>query len=176
MQRDTFDDLIERARDGNQLAWSILYDRYAPRLRGYAVGRGSQDPDAVVSDVFADVARNVARFDGSEASFRSWIFTIAHHRVIDEHRRNERLAQPDPSPPGNVEAEAIDLLTTEEITGLLRRLSDDQRDVLLLRIVGGLTVTETARVLGKREGAVKAAQRRGLERLRTRSRIFGVTP
>jgi len=176
MHRATFEQLIDRATGGNELAWSVLYDRYAPKLRGYAAAQGAGEPDEVVGDVFADLARNLARFTGDESAFRSWAFMIAHNRVIDARRRANR--QPALFPVaigGDVEAEAVQALVTGEITAILSALSEDQRNVLLLRIVADLSVSETARILGKGESAVKATHRRGLARLQERAEILGVT-
>jgi RNA polymerase sigma-70 factor (ECF subfamily) len=96
------------------------------------------------------------------------VFTIAHRRLIDERRdRGKRpielrgdfdplVADEDPA------TEVIDRLTDEEIIGLLDTVTPEQRDVLLLRLLAGLTIDEIATVLGKTKGAVKALQRRGL--------------
>ena len=176
MHPTTFDQVIERARSGNEFAWSVLYDRYAARLRGYAAAQGSADPDSIVGDVFADVAHKLIRFTGDEASLRSWLFMIAHSRIIDERRRARPQPPVLPAAYGNAEREAIDELITDEIIEILAKLSPEQRDVLLLRIVADLSVAETARILCKKQSAVKAAQRRGLMRLRDRTEILGVTP
>ena len=175
MQPAAFDDLMQRAVAGNEFAWSVLYDRFAAKVLGYATAQGASDPEALVGDVFADVARNAVRFRGDEQSFRAWLFTIAHNRIIDDRRRRSRAPAAERREVGDVEREAMANLLTEEVTALLDRLSLDQRNVLLLRVVADLSVAETARILGKKEGAVKAAQRRGLARLKDRVDIFGVT-
>jgi RNA polymerase sigma-70 factor (ECF subfamily) len=97
---------------------------------------------------------------------------IAHHRVVDERRRRSRrpvAPAPDPGADragGDAEQDALDVLAEHEVVLLLERLSPAQRDVLLLRIVAGLTIGEIAGIVGKRPGAVKALQRRGLNSLR----------
>lgn len=65
-----------------------------------------------------------------------------------------------------VAAEALANVATDDVRRLLDGLSPDQREVLLLRLVGGLTIEAIARAVGKREGAVKALQRRGLAALK----------
>lgn len=65
-----------------------------------------------------------------------------------------------------MEREAMDRLITEELLETFGALTDGQRDVLALRIVGGLTLEQTARAMGKKTGAIKALQRRALEALR----------
>jgi RNA polymerase sigma factor (sigma-70 family) len=118
--------------------------------------------------VFVAVLRNLGRFEGDEASFRSWVFTIAHRRLIDERRRLHRRPPPQPladapdvRAPDDVEASVAHTLSMRRIRELCERLTPDQRDVLLLRLLARLTVDEVAAALGKTPEAVKALQRRG---------------
>ena len=123
--------------------------------------------------MFLQLARNLHSFEGDEHNFRSWVFTVAHHRLIDERRqRSRRPSDPVPhdrlEPDGwaePAEIEALDRLSTSNARELLETLSPDQRDVLLLRVLGQLTVEEVAATVGKRPGAVKALQRRALASL-----------
>lgn len=177
---EAFASILEAARAGAEWAWSRLYRDLAGPVLGYMRGRGAADPDDLLGEVFLQVARNIGTFEGGERAFRSWVFTVAHHRVIDERRyRNRRpvVLEGDPEPAmvaGDVEQEALEHLGTDRVVALLEHLSPDQREVLLLRIVGDLTIDEVARVVGKRPGAVKALQRRGLETLRRRIGEKGV--
>src|SRR5262249_8319853 len=123
---------------------------------------------------FLAMFRNIGTFDGTEANFRSWIFVIAHRRLQDERRRrirrpvassfDETMADATPAPAA--EAAALRAVATDRIGALWARLAPDQRDVLLLRIVGDLTVDQAAEVVGKSAGAVKQLQRRGLDAIR----------
>jgi len=89
------------------------------------------------------------------------------------------LAAPDDleafGPVGDAEAEAMDGLSLERVHRLLDRLTPDQRDVLLLRIVGGLTVEQVAGVVGRKAGAVKMLQARGLAAIRREIQRGAVT-
>ena len=114
------------------------------------------------------MVRNIGSFQGDEASFRSWVFTIAHRRLLDERRRATRRPAPAPLDEAyhhragdDVERSALDAVATEQVRALCERLGPNQRDVLLLRLLGQLTVEEAADVLDKSPGAVKALQRRG---------------
>ena len=120
-------------------------------------------------------ATGLRRFTGDEPAFRSWLFVIAHRRVIDSARkRSRRLPPADPyeveSRPmesvQSAEASALELVSTETVAALLSHLTDQQRAVIELRVVADLSLRETARILGKRIGSVKALQKRGLEALR----------
>jgi RNA polymerase sigma-70 factor (ECF subfamily) len=101
------------------------------------------------------------------------VFTIAHHRMIDDRRRANRQPQlQDDSGVeehmglGDVEDDAFAVLAHDRVRDLLTVLSPDQRDVVLLRIIADLSVEEVARMLDKREGAIKALQHRALGTLR----------
>lgn len=105
---------------------------------------------------------------------RAWVFKIAHHRLLDDLRaRRRRPVDAAPrevleaeGPVGDTESEAFSALEEADVRALLESLTKDQRDVLMLRLVGGLKIEEIARALGKRPGAVQALQRRGLESLK----------
>jgi RNA polymerase sigma-70 factor (ECF subfamily) len=110
------------------------------------------------------------------------VFVIAHRRLLDARRRRQRRPEVTSlaesiadSSGGDVEEEALDGLIADELRDAFGQLTDIQGDVLALRILGRLTLEETAQALGKRVGAVKAAQRRGLVALRQRLDLEGVT-
>ena len=169
-----FDDVLSAARAGGEWAWALIYRDLAPQVVGYLRTRGSDAPEDVAGEVFLQIVRDVQRFDGDERDFRAWVFTIAHHRLLDAVRReNRRPVEPvaderlvSAAGVGDVEEEAIAALDVDRVRRLLGRLSPDQQDVLLLRLFGQLTLEEVARVVGKRPGAVKALQRRGLAALK----------
>jgi RNA polymerase sigma-70 factor (ECF subfamily) len=141
----------------------------------------------VTSETFETVCRNLGSYRAG-TDFEAWLFTIAHRRVADHFRRRYRrqevaLAEAMPggeehARPGAVAAvtgpeEA--LLAAErraEVAGAFRRLRPDQREVLALRVLGGLSAAQAGEVLGKSEGAVRVAQHRALQSLRT---AVGVT-
>ena len=164
-----FDTVLAAARTGSASAYTRIFHALAPVVQGYLRLQGASEPEDLTSEVFLAVFRNLGSFDGDEAGFRSWMFTIAHRRLVDERRR--ALRRPAPAPlaeapetpaPDDVERSVVDALTTEQIRALCERLSPDQRDVLLMRLLGRLTIDEVATVMGRTPGSVKALQRRGL--------------
>lgn len=169
-----FDVVLAAARAGADWAWSRIYQDLAGTVLGYVRMRGAHDPEDVVGEVFLQVVRDLERFDGDEEGFRSWVFTIAHRRVVDEHRHDARRpVEPTEQndldaalPPVSTEPEVLGRLGTEEILKLLSVLTDEQRDALALRFVGGLELPEVARIMGRTTNATKALQRRGLRTLR----------
>ncbi len=142
-------------------------------MAGYLRAHGAGQVEDLSSEVFLGVFTRLRTFTGNEQKLRSWVFTIAHHRLVDALRRESRQvrqAEYDPETDersaANSEDQALAVLGTERVKQLLDTLSPDQREVLLLRIVGDLTVDQIAEILGKTAGAVKALQRRGLTMLR----------
>ena len=166
---------VEAARSGAEWAWTLLYDELAGSVLGYLRRLGAAEPDDLTGEVFLQAVRDLHRFEGAASDFRAWLFTIAHHRFLDERRRLKRRPV-DPAPDEVIterlpiatgtEAEALRALTDERVRTVIDGLAPAQREVMLMRIIGGLTIDEIARTLGKRPGAVKALQRRALEAIR----------
>lgn len=163
-----FDEVLAAARRDDPRAYERIFHALAPVVTGYLRLQGAREPEDLTSEVFVSVLRNLANFEGDEPGFRSWVFTIAHRRLLDERRRSARrpLEEPleesvDPAASDDVE-DAVELtMSTERVRALCAQLVPDQRDVLLMRLLGRLTVEEVATALGKSTGAVKALQRRG---------------
>ena len=141
-------------------------------MAGYARAQGVADPSDVTSDVFVTVLTRLPSFTGNEAQFRSWVFTIAYRRVVDEWRAGPvrapcgRPCRPPASPRPAAEDDALARLGGERVSDLLATLTPDQRHVLALRVIADLSLEQVAELLGKPVGAVKALQHRALATLR----------
>lgn len=179
-----FEPLLDAARAGEGWAYERLYEWLARPVAAYLRGAGVDDPDGATNEVFLRAFSTLGRFTGGEDRFRSWVFTIAHHLVIDERRRRARrpqsgpldVAGPEPgSPAPDAADEALRTLGDERVARLLTGLAPDQRDVILLRVVADLSLGDTAAALGKRVGAVKALQHRAMRNLRSRIEAEGVS-
>ena len=169
-----FDQLLAAARRGDESAWTALYLDLAPVLTGYLVGQRCSAPEDVTSETLLQVVRDLHRFEGDEQAFRSWVFSVAHHRMIDASRR-ERVRPVQPaetevlernSPAQGFEEDSVAHLGSSELEHLLVATTPAQRDVLLLRYVADLSLHEVAQVVGKDYNAVKALHRRGMDALR----------
>lgn len=172
VNREVFPSVLRAARVGADWAWAVLHEELGTPLLAYARARGAADPDDVVGEVFLELARRCATFEGSWDAFRGWAFLLASRRVIDEHRRRRRRPEhlmesvPDAAGP-DVTAETVDRgLDAVEARRLLDRVSPAQREVLVLRIYADLPLEQVAMVTGRSVHAVKALQRRGLAALR----------
>ncbi|HYU60047.1 MAG TPA: RNA polymerase sigma factor [Solirubrobacterales bacterium] len=180
---EQFEPLLEAAREGSEDAWSAIYRRLAPPVLGYLRASAAPEPEDNLSEVFLQVARDLPRFEGDERDFRAWVFTIAHHRLIDARRADARrpvepvaeTPEPHATPTADVADEAMARIGREEVQRVLAALTPEQQTVLLLRVLGELTVEEVAEAIGKRPGAVKALQRRGLAAVRRKLARGGVT-
>jgi RNA polymerase sigma-70 factor (ECF subfamily) len=178
-----FPRILAAACAGGEWAWRELYEAVAPQLTRYLRARGVPEPDDVVGETFVKVVRYIDGFEGDEAAFRTWVFTIGRNLVVDDLRKRSRrpvdVAPEDQllkaAPRGDVEDDAMRDLSTAHVQDVLEHLSIDQRDVLLLRILGGLTIGEIALVVGKKEGAVKMLQARGLAAIRKQISAGAVT-
>lgn len=165
--------MLEAARAGDSCALEEIYRHHSPRVAGYLRSHGVPDVEGTTNDVFLRMFGRLATFDGDEAGFRSWMFTIAHHLMVDEFRRAARRpkiadgARVDTEGRGgDAEEDALAGMGRDRVDRLLARLSDDQRAVVLLRVVEDLSIEQVAQTLGKRPTAVKALQHRALAALR----------
>lgn len=175
------EDALVAACAGAGWAFERLYEHLAPSVVRYLDLHGASDPDSLANDVMLTVFHRLSSFEGDLQGLRSLVFTIAHRRAIDDHRRRSARPKTGPSPSedhpvgGDVEHEAMEQLGETRIRALVEDLTDDQRAVVLLRIVADLSVDEVAALLGRRPGAIKMLQRRGLARLRRIMEREGVT-
>lgn len=166
-------EVLDAARAGDPHAWSQIYRWLAGPVRGYLAGRGGTDLDDLLGEVFVQLSRGIHTFEGDVVQFRSWVFIVAHNRVLDERRRQRRdrcEARPvedleDIAHQGDAELDALARMGEDRIRALLAPLTNDQRSVLLLRFVADLSIDETAAVLGKPAGSVKSLQLRALRGL-----------
>ena len=164
-----FDEVLAAARLGEGWALTVLFRAYAGPVAGYVRARSPAEPDDLVSEVFTSAFTSLDRFTGGEPEFRAWLFTIAARRVVDDLRRQGRRVpttayEPDEDhrTESSAEQRSLDRLGEQWVRSVLDRLAPEQREVLLLRILGDLTVEQVAQQLGKSVGAVKQLQRRGL--------------
>ena len=168
-----FDDVLAAAQTGAAWAFEVLYRDLAPAVTGYLRLHGAVEPDDLTSETFIGVFTGLAGFSGDEDALRSWVFTIAHRRLVDDWRRRSRRPQVTDDAEnlgglmgGDVEDDVMLRVGTEDVHRLCAGLPDDQRSVLLQRILADLTVEQVAEVMGKSMASVKALQRRGLRALR----------
>jgi RNA polymerase sigma-70 factor (ECF subfamily) len=174
---------LAAARRREPAAVSRIYSAYAPALFRFfmaAVGDRHQAED-LTGTAFASAIESLPRFRGPVEALGGWLFQIARHDLYD-HRRRQARSRLEPLEDNLNEAAvvagaedpeelAMNRLEGSRAVAALRELSSDQREVLLLRMAGGLTAPEVAETLGKTTGAVKSLQFRGLASL---ARVLGL--
>jgi RNA polymerase sigma-70 factor (ECF subfamily) len=165
--------LVLQAQAGHSEAFGQLYDAYMERIYRFVYFRveDQQTAEDITSQVFLKAWSNLDRFQFSRTPYLAWLYTIAHNAVIDHYRTRKvttalddvQLSQPDHS---EVVENEIDLtVEMQSVKSALQTLTDDQQKVLTLKFIEGMSNNEIARQLGKREGAIRALQMRGLQAL-----------
>jgi RNA polymerase sigma-70 factor (ECF subfamily) len=167
--------LVERARAGDRQAFGELYDRYAALTYRHIhclVG-DRQTTEDLTAQTFLQALQAIDRYEERGIPFQVWLLRIARNLAINHWRvrRNHspgnngsglEQGNPTPSPESLCEAKLME----EEVWGAVRHLRGDQRQVIILRFVDGLSYPEVAQVLGKNIGAVRVIQYRALSALR----------
>lgn len=171
--------LIARAyHDPN--AFAVLYQHHVNAVYRYCYSRTGNRADAedLTAQVFVDVWQSLPRYR-HRGTFRAWVFTIAHRRVVDHYRSRERnpiepavdfdetrddgRTYEDRSPLGRL----IHKETLSKLIDLVANLDEDRQAMLSLRYAGDLTYREIGQVVGKSTAAVKMTIRRTLKHLAT---------
>ena len=165
------DDELSAALSGDPSGFSAVYTVISPAVLGYFRARGVDDAEALTQDVFVDVLPKLSNVRGGHSGLRTFIFSVAHARLVDYHRRSARtphFTEFDPLEDHRRSSSAEDevLGSMGGITSALATLNEDQREVLVLRIVADLSVEQVAGIMDKTPGAIKQLQRRGLIALR----------
>jgi RNA polymerase sigma-70 factor (ECF subfamily) len=179
---EQFHIVLAAAQAGGQWAVAALYKSLSPAVLRYLQARAGQEAEDIASETWLDVARGLHRFSGDEASFRSWVFTIAHRRLVDHHRSGARRRE-EAVPHGEMTAlPAGDDPVGRVLDGLagdraVRRINEllppDQAEVVILRVVGGFSTEDVARITGRRPGTLRVLQHRALRRLARALEEFG---
>jgi RNA polymerase sigma-70 factor, ECF subfamily len=161
------------AVSGDAAALGQIYGALAPKVCGYLMVRGADDPEGLTNEVFLKVFPLVPNLIGGWDGLRTLVFSVAHARLVDDQRRRGTrgpnttyLVEDDPRTRESAETEALSRLGHQELLGLLDLLPDDQRSVVLLRVLGDLSIRQTAAAMGRAESAVVRLQSKGLATLR----------
>lgn len=166
--------LVELAQKGDTEAFGQLYDHYLStvyRYVYYRVGTHAVTED-LTSETFLRALRSLHSFRWQGRDFGAWLVTIARNLITDHFKSGRFRLEvatgevlDDDSVSDGPEDEVLASLTNEALIGALKQLRSDQQECLVLRFLNGLSVAETAGVIGKSEGAVKQLQLRAVRNL-----------
>jgi len=166
--------LVDLARGGDAEAFGQLYDHYHGSVYRFVYYRTRSQTLAedLTSETFLRALRNMGGFRWQGKDFGAWLMTIARNLCTDHFKAGrtrlemttEDMGAHDDATEGP-ESAVLASLTNEVLLDGLRQLSDEQRDCLIMRFLQGLSIAETAEVLGRSEGAVKQLQLRGVRNL-----------
>ncbi|GAB1421944.1 sigma-70 family RNA polymerase sigma factor [Anaerolineales bacterium] len=174
--------LVQDAKKGDREAFAALYQANVDAIFHYILMRTNRKEIAeeLTSDVFVRAIKGLSRYEDRGQVFRAWLYRIAHARVIDYYRREDRRPQET-----SLEIDLISIKPDMD-QGLLKReisqiltiaisdLTDDQQEVIILRFVEGLALSEVAVIMGKETNAIKALQHRALNAISKRLARQGV--
>lgn len=162
---------IRRAKQGDREAWGYLYELYIEKVYRYVASRVEpMEAEDITEQVFLKAFQSLPSFKFKGIPFSSWLFALARNLVIDWARKREikqRYITREIAPPQfNPEEMAEERMLIEEIMKALDKLTPDQQEVIRLRFSAGLSLEETAKILGKNIGAIKSLQHTALKNLR----------
>lgn len=166
--------LLQRARERDPAALAIIYDTYAPKIYAY-IYRHIRDPhraEDITSTVFLKMLESLDGNNFARDKLQSWLYRIAHNAIVDDVRYQQRRPTQTLydtmviSPENDPSFIANKHMKEEVVWNAIQKLTEDQKDVIILRFGEGLTAPQVAQILGKTEEAVRALQRRGLANLR----------
>ena len=168
------ENLVRQAVNGDQSAFTKLYDEYFNKIYRYIyslIGDQTEAED-LTQEVFIKAMHSIDSYKWKGVPFASWLFRIAHNQVIDfwRKRKKEKTTTLDEAfaVVGNEDPVAMieQKSEIEELTAALKELPPAQGEVISLRFIAGLSIAEVAKILDKREGTIKALQFNGTLSLR----------
>jgi RNA polymerase sigma-70 factor (ECF subfamily) len=174
LKSNNFATCLQAARRGDELALATLYDKFASKVHTYLYYRTGNlnEADDLTEDVFLRVLEAIGSCRAqNERAFAAWLFRIAHNKLVNWYKQRARRPEvalteglPDPTDGPGLEAERR--ISYQRLKAALADLTDEQREVIVLRFIGGMRIAEVAQVIGNTQGAVKALQHRALANLR----------
>jgi len=168
---------VGRAKDGDADAIRFLYLRYADNVYGYvcSIVRDEHEAEDVTQQIFAKLLTALQRYEPRSVPFSAWILRIAHNAAID-HMRARRAVPCEEVRSADTEDIDISRERSRDLQAALEKLPSEQRDVIVMRFVLGLSPREIAERIGRSEDAVHGLQHRGRTTLRRELTAMQASP
>jgi RNA polymerase sigma-70 factor (ECF subfamily) len=168
---------VSAAKEGDQEAVHFLYVRYGPDLLRYVNSFVQDDHESedIVQNVFAKLITSVSRYEQKDVPFTAWIMRVARNAALDHLRARRAIPTEEVRLADSVDSE-VDTERRHDLRHALNRLPDDQREVLVLRHIVGLSPVEIADALGRSESSVHGLHHRGRRMLQSILRELDATP
>ena len=166
--------LVKRAQQRDQVALTQIYEENFDKIYRYiAIKIGDRvEAEDMTQQVFLNALKSIHSYEEKGMPFSAWLYRIAHNQIVDYFRKKskhlmvpldkaeEKSGDDDPSHTAELHLEI------EELSVAAKKLTKSQQEVIAMRFSGGLSVLETAKAMGKSEGAVKALQHSAIASLR----------
>jgi RNA polymerase sigma-70 factor, ECF subfamily len=168
---------VAQAKLGEMEGYGYLYARYADNVYSYVrkIVRSDHDAEDVTQQVFAKLFTSIGRYETREVPFSAWILRVARNAAID-HMRRDRMVPAEDVRGSDPDLAEVGHERRRTLTDALRHLPRDQREVVMLRHLVGLTPGEIASHMGKSESAVHGLHHRGRRTLRLELERGGAAP
>jgi RNA polymerase sigma-70 factor, ECF subfamily len=171
-----FPAVLTAAAGGDGDAFGVLWYDLQPRLLRYFKLIAPGAAEDLAAETWVAIIRGIGRFQGDEAAFRAWAFTIARHKARDWRRRAARkpvqelpaTSLAEPPAPDDPAATVLEHASTRAALALIATLPAGQAEAIVLRVVAGLEVKQVAEIMDKRPNTVRVLTHRGLRRLAER--------
>jgi RNA polymerase sigma-70 factor, ECF subfamily len=169
---------VTRAKSGDPAAVRHLYVRYAAEVEAYvrSIVRDSHEAEDIAHNVFAKLVSSLARYEERSVPFAAWIMRVARNAALDSIRQRRAVPYEDVRTVDTRHVEGIFSAVSESLRQALSELPEEQRRVLLMRHMLGMTPGEIAEQLGKSEGSIHALHHRGRGALRAALVRLGAAP
>lgn len=164
--------LIDASQRGDADAFGQLYDAYVKRIYTfiYYKTHHKETAEDLTSRVFFKVLKHIKRFDKDQGTFTAWIYRITRNTVIDHYRVSRTESNVDDmrdlSSSEDIERDVHVAMAAEKVQTYFRELSDDQRDVIIMRVWQGLSYREIADVMDRSEDSCRMLYSRGIKKLK----------
>ena len=163
--------LVELAKEGDKDAFGIIYDHFFKMIYRYVFFRtDSAEVEDIVENIFIKSWVNLEKYKDTGASFKAWLFRIAHNAVVDHHRRHRKIMPieehiPDEKTESAPQKQTQRNMQAEKVREAISHLEGAYRQVITLKFLSGLSNSEVAEIMGQKEGNIRVLQYRALKKL-----------